>query len=80
MMTIIEHLSPFTKYAVHVQAVVLSQNGQLLLGEIDLEIIVRTLSSAGEFTETPSTIGPPTRNQVQYAITDPRVIKTGRVM
>ena len=74
-------LLPFTNYVVHVQAVVLAQDGQQLFGDIDLEVIVTTFGAIDEdFTDPPSTIGSPSRSQVQYDITDPLLIQTGRVM
>ena len=81
----ISNLTAFKNYTIHVQAVVTPDivMGPDLLGQIDREVLVRTLST----TDDVPTVGPtsipvdsPTSREITHLIGDPQDIDTGRVM
>ena len=76
----ITDLLPFTNYAIHVQAIVSSG----ILGNIEQEVLIRTLSDGDVDVPTPlPTTSPtksPSKDQITYLIGDPTQIDTGRVM
>ncbi len=77
---VITRPTPFTNYAIHVQAVGSTDD---LLGEIDVEILVQTHSATDDVPTAPPTDTPtesPSSNTVVYLIGDPQAIDTGRVM
>ena len=76
----ITDLLPFKNYAIHVQARVSSG----ILGDIETEVLIRTLSDGNVDVPTPlpttSPTDPPSQSQVTYLIGDPTQIDSGRVM
>ena len=76
-------LPPYTNYTVNVQAVVLDRNGQDLLGVINEEQRVRTLSASGPPPTPGPTLeptDPPTSREIVIHIGPPSDIDTGKVM
>ena len=79
---VISGLTPFESYAILVQAVVAPAGRNELLGDIDVELLIRTHSTTDDpptppsdaFTQSPSS------SRVSYLIGDPLDIDTGIVM
>lgn len=75
---VISGLTPFKNYAIHVQAMVGNDGG-----EIELEVLERTQSTTDDVPTAPPTDAPtesPSSNTLTYLIGDPQDIDTGRVM